>query len=64
MGRRSHKKQDTHSDKASPPPFVQRSEVFWLDGSPEAMEKAAEAGFCTLPSEYSQWPQYYDALPA
>ena len=38
--------------------------VLWLDGSREAMEVAAEAGFSTLPSEYSQWPEYYDALPA
>ncbi|MDP3062099.1 MAG: hypothetical protein Q8O40_02620 [Chloroflexota bacterium] len=37
-------------------------EVRWLDGSPEALEEAAKAGFSTLPTEWSRWPEAYDAL--
>ena len=37
-------------------------EVLWLDGSPEALEEAAKAGFSVLPPEWSRWPEAYDAL--
>ncbi|MDP2952590.1 MAG: hypothetical protein Q8O76_04670 [Chloroflexota bacterium] len=37
-------------------------EVLWLDGSPEALLKAAEDGFSVLPQEWSRWPEAYDAL--
>ncbi len=38
------------------------TQVLWLDGSPDALEEAAKARFSVLPSEWSRWPEAYDAL--